>query len=447
MPDPPRPQEPFGSQAEGSADPGHSETGAPNTPWSVPQGAGQQPAGGVPHSPSPIPPAEWDGLSQQQAEWLRTSLGQTATPPPPKGRLLRVVAGAVLLATAVFLIVAASHDFWRSQAVTAAQVGRGNSITAKVDPALVDINLTLDDQSAEAAATGIVLSPSGLVLTNNHVVNGATTIRATDLGNGRTYTATVLGYDVSRDVALIQLQGASGLRTAQLGDSSAAAVGQAVVAIGNAGGLGGTPRAANGSVVALNQSIAASDSLDGTSEQLAGLIQTDANIQPGDSGGPLVDTAGQVIGMDTAASSGLAFNSPAGQVEGFAIPIETAMAVVSRIEGGEASTSVHIGATAFLGVEIAPSAGQGGFGFGGPSGSSSAGVTIAGVASGTAAAQAGLAPGDTIVSIDGQTIDSPTTLTSVLGGYQPGDKVTIGWTDTSGGQHTSTVTLASGPAH
>jgi S1-C subfamily serine protease len=409
-------------------------------------GVGQQPAGGVSQSPIPIAPNERGGPCQGQAEWLWTPLGQPPSTPPPRRRFLRFTAAALLFATAAFLGITASHDFWRSPVVTAAQVGKGNPLTAKVDPALVDINLTLGDQSAAAAATGIVLSPSGLVLTNNHVVEGATAISATDLGNGRTYKATVLGYDTSKDVALIQLQGASALRTAQLGDSAAVTVGQAVVAIGNAGGAGGTPSVAEGSVVALNQSITAGDSLDGTSEQLAGLIQTDADIQPGDSGGPLVNAAGQVVAMDTAASSGFAFNSPAGQVEGFAIPIQTAMAVVSQIEGKDAATSVHIGATAFLGVQFDSSAGQGGFGYG-FGGSPSSGATIAGVLSGTPAAQAGLQPGDTILSVDGQTIDSPTALTSVLGGYQPGDKVTIGWTDTAGGQHTSSVTLASGPAH
>jgi S1-C subfamily serine protease len=320
-----------------------------------------------------------------------------------------------------------------------------SAIASSVDPALVDINLTLG-QSGQAAATGIVISSSGLVLTNNHVADGATAISATDIGNGRTYSATVLGYDVSKDVALIQLQGASGLATARLGDSSGVTVGQAVVGIGNAGGVGGTPSAAGGSVVALNQQLTANDEGSGTSEQLSGMIETNADIQPGDSGGPLVNTAGQVIGMDTAGgSSGNSFSSAT--TAGFAVPVNTAMSLVTQIENGQASATVHVGATAFLGIEIAPSAGQGGFGFGGQSGSSGAGVTIAGVVSGTAAAQAGLAAGDTLVSIDGQTIDSPTTLTSLLGGYQPGDKVTIGWTDTAGGQHTSTVTLTSGPAH
>ena len=317
-----------------------------------------------------------------------------------------------------------------------------SAIAAKVDPALVDIDLTLGYGSGEAAGTGIVMNSSGLVLTNNHVIDGATAISATDVGNGRTYKATVVGYDPDRDVALVQLHGASGLQTVHLGDSSEVAVHQAVVAIGNAGGIGGTPSASGGSIVALKQHITASNESDGTSEQLSGLLQTNADIQPGDSGGPLVDTAGQVIGMDAAASNGYSFSpSQTPQTQGFAIPIDTAMSIARQIEDSDASSSVHIGPTAFLGVEL-EGAGQGGFG-----GPSSAGAAIVGVLSGTPAAQAGLAAGDVIVSVNGRSVDSPTALTNAVDGHQPGDQVAIGWTDTTGGQHMRTVTLTSGPAH
>jgi S1-C subfamily serine protease len=305
----------------------------------------------------------------------------------------------------------------------------------------VDINVTLGDQSTQAAATGILLTSSGLVLTNNHVIDGATPIRATDLGNGHTYSATVVGYDRSHDIAVIQLSGASGLKTARLGDSAAVTVGQAVVAIGNAGGVGGTPSAAGGSVVALRQQITASDG-GSSSEQLSGLIQTNADIQPGDSGGPLVNAAGQVIGMDTAASGNYSFSSAAGQ--GFAIPVNTAAVIVTQIQNHGSSATVHIGPTAFLGVELQP-ADQGGLS--GGSGSPSSGALVAGVLSGTPAARAGLTAGNTIVSVDRQSVDSPAALTTLLTRYQPGDKVTIGWTDSAGAQHTTTVQLASGPAH
>ena len=328
-----------------------------------------------------------------------------------------------------------------------ASSGAVTSVAAAVDPALVDINVTLGYQSGQAAATGIVLNSSGLVLTNNHVVDGATSISATDVGNGQTYQATVLGYDVSHDIALIQLQNASGLQTAKVGDSSTATVGQAVVAVGNAGGTGGTPSAAGGSVVALDQQITASDQGSGSSETLTGMLQTDADIQPGDSGGPLVNTAGQVIGIDTAGgSSSDSFSS--GSTQGFAVPIDTAMAIVNQIQSKTASSTVHIGGTAFLGVELQSADSQGGFGggYGDQSGSSSTGAVIAGVVSGSPAGQAGLAAGDVIVAVNGQAVDSPTTLGTLLGSHQPGDSVQLGWTDASGAQHTSTVQLASGPA-
>jgi len=317
------------------------------------------------------------------------------------------------------------------------------SIAAKVDPALVDINSTFSYQQAQGAATGIVLTSSGEVLTNNHVVNGATKISVTDIGNGKTYNATVVGYDATHDMAVIQLQGASGLATASFADSSKLAVGESVVALGNAGGLGGTPSSAGGSITALNQSITASDDLNGTSEQLSGLIQVNADIQPGDSGGSLVNNAGQVIGMDTAGSSGYSIQSSASQ--GYAIPIDEVLATAAAIEAGHGSSVVHVGATAFLGVLITSSGGQGGY-FGSGGSSTASGALLSGVVSGGPAATAGLAAGDVITSFDGQTVTSESTLSTVMVGLHPGDKVEVGWVDTSGQSHTATVQLASGPA-
>ena len=162
-------------------------------------------------------------------------------------------------------------------------------------------------QDATAKGTGIVLTSNGEILTNNHVINGATSVSVTDIGNGKTYKATVVGYDESHDIAVLQLSGASGLTTATTGDSSTVNVGDSVVALGNAGGAGGTPSVAAGAVTALNQSITASDESSGSSEQLTGLIETNADIQAGDSGGPLVNSHGQVIGIDTAASTNYQF--------------------------------------------------------------------------------------------------------------------------------------------
>ena len=359
-----------------------------------------------------------------------------------------------------------------------------SQIASRVDPGLVDVTSTLGLEGATAMGTGIVLTSNGEILTNNHVVNGATSVSVRDIGNNKTYKATVVGYDESHDVAVLQLSGASGLTTATTGNSSTVKVGDNVVGLGNAGGAGGTPSVAPGTVTALNQSITASDEGSGSSEQLSGLLETNANIQPGDSGGPLVNSYGQIIGMDTAASSsgsqagsgsggsgngfggfggsgsgfggsdngsGSGFggsgggsgtgsdngSSNSGQdstTQGFAIPIDTALSVASQIEAGQASSTVHIGATAFLGLEIASSDQQG-----------SSGVALAGAASGTPAAAAGLAQGDVITSLGGQSVSTGTDIQNILVGHHPGDKISIGWTDSSGQSQTATVTLASGP--
>ena len=305
-----------------------------------------------------------------------------------------------------------------------------SSIAAQVDPGLVDINATVGDQGEHTTATGIVLTPSDLVLTNNHVIDGATMISAADVGNGKTYRATVVGYDRSEDIAVIQLSGASGLKTTAFGSSSEVAVGQAVVAIGNAGGVGGTPSAAGGSVVALNQQIVARDESGASSERLSGLIEVNADVQPGDSGGPLVSSAGKVIGVDTAASAGFSFYSSGGQ--GYAIPINQALAIAAQIENDQSSATVHIGPTAFLGVELAPATSR---------------ATIVAVLSGSPAAKAGLGSGDVITSLAGQTVDSQAALISLLDRYRPGEQLRLGWSDRSGQRHTATVQLAAGPAH
>jgi S1-C subfamily serine protease len=389
-----------------------------------------------------------------------------------------------------------------------------SQIASRVDPGLVDVTSTLGLEGATAMGTGIVLTSNGEILTNNHVVNGATSVSVRDIGNNKTYKATVVGYDESHDVAVLQLSGASGLTTATTGNSSAVKVGDNVVGLGNAGGAGGTPSVAPGTVTALNQSITASDEGSGSSEQLSGLLETNANIQPGDSGGPLVNSYGQIIGMDTAASSsgsqagsgsggsggsgngfggsgsgfgdgsgsgfgdgsgsgfggsgsgfgdgsgsgfggsgsefggsgstgsgntgsGNTGSSSSGQdssTQGFAIPIDTALSVASQIEAGQASSTVHIGATAFLGLEIASSDQQ-----------DSSGVALAGAASGTPAATAGLGQGDVITSLGGQSVSTGTDIQNILVGHHPGDTISIGWTDSSGQSHTATVTLASGP--
>jgi S1-C subfamily serine protease len=313
------------------------------------------------------------------------------------------------------------------------------AIASKVDPAIVDIDSDMGYEDDAGAGTGIVIGSNGEVLTNNHVIDGATKISATDLGNGKKYTATVVGYDPSHDVAVLQLQGASGLQTASLGDSSKVAVGDPVVGIGNAGGAGGTPTPAGGSVTALDASLTALDDIDGGSEQLSGMIQVNAPIEAGDSGGPLVNADGQVIGIDTAGSDSSGFSSySSSNGSGYAIPIDEALTLAKQIESGQGSSTLHIGNTAFIGLTIMQSGGA----FGAPSVN---GLTVSGVLKGKPAQKAGLQQGDVITSVGGESVDSETNLTKLLLTHHPGDTIKLGWTDTAGQSHTATISLASGP--
>jgi S1-C subfamily serine protease len=336
-----------------------------------------------------------------------------------------------------------------------------SAIADKVDPGLVDINTTLGYSQEQAAGTGIVLSSNGEILTNNHVIDGATTISVTDVGNGKTYSANVVGYDRTQDIAVLQLKGASGLTTADIGNSNSASAGQDVVGIGNAGGTGGTPSAAGGTITALGKSITASDSGDGSSEQLTNLIETNANIQAGDSGGSLVNTSGKVIGIDTAASAGFSFQSEGQEAsQSYAIPINEAIAIAKEIELDDATSLIHIGPTGFLGVEILSSSAQGGSnqypggyggfgsggGYGGSNGASTtSGAEVAGTITSSPAQDAGLAQGDVITAVDGKTVTDGTDLTNDLEPYHPGDKVKLTWVDTSDNSHSATVSLTSGP--
>jgi S1-C subfamily serine protease len=426
--------------------------------------------------------------------------GQYPVPEPPKRHRGRTMLG--LTATAIVAAgagagaaVGLSHGSTPSGSATSTSSTAlsTSQIASRVDPGLVDVKSTLGYQQATSLGTGIVLTSNGEILTNNHVINGATSVSVTDIGNGKTYKATVVGYDESQDIAVLQLSGASGLTTATTGDSSTVSVGNSVVALGNAGGVGGTPSVAPGSVTALNQSITASDESSGSSEQLTGLIETNANIQAGDSGGPLVNSHGQVIAMDTAAStnyqlgggnggsgggnggfgggfggfgssgsgssgsgssgSGSSGSGSSGSgssngstIQGYAIPINTALTIAKQIDSSQASSTVHIGATAFLGLEIDNSSSSGqGFGQGSSQGSGQ-GVAIAGTQSGTPANEAGIGQGDLVTALDGKSVSSGTDITEILVGHHPGDKVSISWTDTSGQSHTATVTLGTGPA-
>jgi S1-C subfamily serine protease len=331
------------------------------------------------------------------------------------------------------------------------------ALATKVDPGIVDVTSQLGYNDATAQGTGMVLSSSGLVLTNNHVIDEATSISATLVVSGKSYTAKVLGYDDTDDVALLQLVGASGLKTVTLSDSTKAKVGEAVLALGNAGGRNGLPSTAQGTITALNQSIEASDSSAGTTEKLHGMIESDAPIEEGDSGGPLVNGAGAVVGMDTAAdSSDDEYGSATTDVTGFSIPINTALTIADEINAGKASSTVHIGLAGFIGVQVSDASDPGGCttsgsgfggggGFGGAGGGFtspvSSGALICTVYPKAPATAAGLAEGDVITSVNGTSVSTADALTNLLAPSHPGTKLSITYVKQDGAKASATLTL------
>ncbi len=307
-----------------------------------------------------------------------------------------------------------------------------------VSPAVVDVNVSLGFDNGGAAGTGMVIRSDGIVLTNNHVVDGATSIQVTDIGNGRNFSATVLGTDVSDDIAVLQVHGAPPLAVVVIGSSAHLSVGDAVAAVGNAGGVGGAPSLSRGHITGLGQEITAVDDLTGTSEHLTGLVQTDAAIQPGDSGGPLVDVQSQVVAMTTAAvSTGHSASRGSGKSHsaGFALPIDRVMQIAEQILHHVSSSRVHIGPTAFLGVQISHDTRQG-----------TAGVVISGALAGTPAERAGLRAGDVITFVNGVAVESPIALTREMQRLSPGQRVIVQWSDRAGHTHRATVQLATGPS-
>jgi S1-C subfamily serine protease len=325
----------------------------------------------------------------------------------------------------IFVVVVALLAAALSTGIALARSGSSKASTPT--SGVVIIETALGYQQASAAGTGMVLTKSGEVLTNNHVIRGATKIRVLVPQTGRSYAATVAGYSVTGDTALLKLQNASGLTTVSLGHSTKLKVGQLVRAVGNANGTGRLTTV-RGKILALGKSLTVSDDTGG-SARLTSLVQTSAPLEPGDSGGPLLDGSNHVIGMDTAAAvSGNPFF--ARTTAGYAIPIDRAMTIARQIEAGRASATVHIGGTAFLGVSVQQ---QGG------------GVFVAAVVDGSPAAQAGLAVGDQILAVEGKSVSSPSQLVSILQRKAPGDRVTLAWVDPNGQQQTQTVTLVAGP--
>jgi S1-C subfamily serine protease len=330
----------------------------------------------------------------------------------------RVRALIVAIVAPLVLAIASGTAFARTSAT-------------RLESGVVVIETKLAYQHGAAAGTGMVLTSSGEILTNNHVIRGATTIKVVVPNTGRTYTARVVGYAVGDDVAILQVVGASNMTTVTTA-TSMAALGDAVTAIGNANGTGKLT-STTGAVTRRGASVVVNDD-QGGAVRLTGMLGVNASVVPGDSGGPLVNSAGEVIGMDTAGSTGTTFRST-DATQAYAVPIAKALSIAKKVAAGTGSIRVHIGETAFMGVQVQ----------GGDRGDPVSGAVIAGITNGAPAASAGLAPGDVITAVDGYHISTPASLTSSLLTKKPGDGVTIAYADQSGARHSLKLVLASGP--
>jgi S1-C subfamily serine protease len=301
------------------------------------------------------------------------------------------------------------------------------AVARTVAPAVVDLDVSLAD-GGRASATGMMLTPAGEVVTNNHSIAGATAITARVAGTGRTYVGTVLGYDVSHDVAVVELADASGLPTIERADSSVLADGDPVVVIGSIAGVEGVPTPLAGEVTGLDRRVGAG------SETLHGLVEIDVPTRAIDSGGPVVGAGGKVVAMTTAAPAGGRFREQTSDDMSFAIPIDDVFAVVDRVDAGQSTNTVHVGSRAELGVSVRPTAPAGG-----------AGAYVVNVQRDGPAAQVGIAADTIIVSIDDTTVSTPAVLDATLDHYRPDDVVRVGWVGRDRVYRASDVRLGSGP--
>jgi len=402
--------------------------------------------------PDPPEPAPTSGWPPPPPPTLSPSQPYPPASPPPAARRPSRIVAAIL--AALLLLGAGAGLGWgltRDQGSSTAIGGSSNgqaatsldvqAIADRVEPAVVDINTEIQGpfgQIGRGAGTGMLVTSSGEVLTNNHVIQGATKIEVSITGRSGTYEASVVGVDFRDDVALLQVPGVSGLPTVRLADSSDLVLGQEVVAIGNALGQGGSPSVTEGTVSALDRSITVGGGMGG-SEQLSGLIQMDAPIQPGDSGGPLVDSSARVVGMITAAARSN-FGQSASSI-GFAIPSNDALGILGQIRSGNETGSIVIGPPGFLGVatddldsETAPRLGL----------NVTSGALVLGVRPGSPAESAGITPRSVITAIDGQRVSSADALGTAIYRHDPGEQIRVTWVDRSG-THSATVRLITSP--
>jgi putative serine protease PepD len=371
-------------------------------------------------------------------------------PAQPRRRFLRVGAtgAAVILAAATSGVVVHALDgnatgstITTTTVPAATAAASVTTALAKAEKSVVIINDTITETSSEsggfgggfgggtstasAAGTGIIITAGGEVVTNAHVVNGATDIKVT-LPDGSVHSASIVGLDATKDLAVIQVSGVSGLTPATWANSATAQVGDSVIAIGNAEGYGGKPSVTEGILSATGRSLSSSTDGNDSEENLSGLLQTDASINPGNSGGPLVDSAGDVVGIDTAVATGT--SSEPAQGIGFAIPSNEVVTEIPILEKGGGTSSSSSSTGAVLGVVVSDAPGGG--------------ATVEQVESGSGAAKAGLQAGDVIIGLGRTEITDASDLSAAVEADSVGQRVRITFTR-NGSTDTTTATLGS----
>jgi putative serine protease PepD len=288
-------------------------------------------------------------------------------------------------------------------------------------PSTVDIQVNLAQGSAEGS--GVILTSAGEVLTNNHVVSGSTGTIMVTLSDGSQHPATIVGTSPSYDLAVLEVQGVSGLTPATLGQSGSVQVGESVVAIGSPQGLTGT--VTSGIVSALNRTVQVQG--DTGAPVVYNGLQTDAPINQGNSGGPLVNLDGQVIGINSAIDTG-STQSTGSIGLGFAIPVDQARRVAQEIMNTGTATKP------LLGVQ------------GSTSSSSTTGAPISAVTPGSPAANAGITAGEVVTKVGTSDVQNFADLIARIGSYAPGAQVALTVTDANGSNpRTANVTLGSQP--
>ncbi|MGH9302125.1 MAG: S1C family serine protease [Acidimicrobiales bacterium] len=396
------------------------------------------------------------GPPRYSSPWSHGAGGQT--PPSTRSGTARLLVSVAVLAAAVGGIVGGfigSSQATSGQKTIVKEFAANTSsfakpvdiqgVLAKVLPEVVAIEARTAGRgglfggggAGTDAGSGMIVSPDGEILTNNHVISGAVSLSVTFYGQSKAHPAHVVGTDPAGDMALIKVDGVSGLPTVTFGNSKNVRVGDSVLAIGNALDLSAqTPTVTEGIISAQGRTLD-TGTANNPGEHLTDLLQTDAPISPGNSGGPLVNSSAQVIGMNTAVGTSGGSNAPAQNI-GFAIASATIQPVLSQLRSGK---SMAVASKAFLGVtavSLTPSL-QSQYGF-----SISSGAVVASVTPGSPANNANLRSGDVITAVDGTPITSAPDLVKAIGGHKPGDKVTL-TINRTGQDISQPVTLGSVP--